>query len=194
MEQLNKITLTIIGLPGSGKGTQAKILAKRFRLTHIELGNLIRKLVKKDQQAKKRYNQGIPQPNGLIEKILDEKIAQLVRQPADRRLIIEPFPLTVGQIKILDRLVKKHRLAKPIVIHLETDPRAMMKRMMARKEGRKDDSPETAKKRIDAYQKTLAPVLGKLRQKNQLLEVDANPSISKVAKDIEKILLSKVNL
>lgn len=183
---MNKITLAILGAPGSGKGTQAKMLARKLKLQYISTGNIIRNLVKTDHKARRLYQLGLIQPDDRMKKIL----ASVLKSLPSKRIILDTFPLTLGQIKILDELSAEFDLADARIIYLKTDAERVFERIMARKEKRSDDNPQAARRRIKEYQKTLRPVLDYYQKNGRLIEIDGNPAISQVS----QALLQKVKI
>ena len=183
----DKLTVTILGEPGSGKGTQAEKIAKNFLATHIETGNLIRKFIQTNPQAKARYMQGKLQPNAIVAKLVEKEITKL----KNKRFILDPFPLNLEQIDFLSMMVKKYQLAKPIVIYLKVDKQIALQRILDRTDKRKDDRLDIAVKRIAWYSKNLEKVICAIGSNFYVAVINGNPSISKVEREITK-KLSKI--
>ncbi|MEK7062052.1 MAG: nucleoside monophosphate kinase [Patescibacteria group bacterium] len=177
---VNNLVITILGEPGSGKGTQAKRIAKKFKLAHIETGDLIRRYIKTDPKAKAKYEQGRLQPNKIVTKLIEKEIAKLKL----KRFILDPFPLNLAQIEFLFSMVQKHQLAKPILIYLKVNKKIALQRIIRRKDKRQDDQYNIAKKRIDDYSKSLKKVMSAVDDRFSVIKIDGNPGVVEVAKDI----------
>ncbi|TSC92544.1 MAG: adenylate kinase [Candidatus Berkelbacteria bacterium Licking1014_7] len=180
-----KVTLCILGIPGSGKGTQAKFLAKKFNLTHIETGNLVREYILSRKAASDRYQKGIPQPSPVINKLVENEISRQLQKKCDR-FILDPYPLKISEAKHFLKIVKKYRLANPYVIFLKTNPQLVLQRIIerAKTQGRTDDNIQTVQKRINHYQKELKPILKYFSRKKLLLTVDGDQTIKNVKKEL----------
>lgn len=206
----------INGLPGSGKGTQAEMLAEDLNLVHISSGQLIRDVVssnKRDEiteEIRKRYNQGVVQPDNIVELLIDEAVNNL--RP-DQGIIFDSFPMSLDQAHYLEKLAAKYTFKPPIFIMLNVDPDEVVERISKRRicekcgfpviandttnlcpecrgnlVQRTDDKPEIVKKRIDEYQ----PILNDLREyyhgRGRLLEINGSHSIKEVFSDIKRKL------
>ena len=181
----SKLIITILGEPGSGKGTQAERIAKNFNDAHIETGGLIRKFIQTDPQAKARYMQGKLQPNAIVAELVEKEIVKL----KNKRFILDPFPLNLEQIDFLSLMVKKYQLSKPVIIYLKVDKKIALKRILARTDKRKDDSLDIAVKRIDQYSKNLKKIISSIDCHFYIIRINGNPSRLKVEQEITKKLL-----
>jgi adenylate kinase len=173
--------LIILGPPGSGKGTQSKLLAKKFHLKHISAGDLLRTEIKnntKDGKAVEKYvNSGRMAPDKTVIKILLNAIPQ-------DNFIFDGFPRNRGQLKYL-----KH-LAIDKVIFLKTPEKIVILRLKKRKflENRKDDESKAIKTRLKIFHKEMPHILR--FYKDKLIMIDGNNSIKHVFNKILKKLSS----
>lgn len=187
--KLDKI-IVVLGPPGSGKGTQSELLAKKLACPRIVIGDLRRAFIKgtvpQAQEDKIRYDQGIPAPDEIVSKLLKEAIAIL--QSANG-IVLDTFPLSMGQAEILDEIVKEQGVNYLRVVFLNVDKDEVVKRIMTRGEGRTDDKPEIAGQRFEEYEKRNAPIKEHYRQIGVLVEVNGDQSIEAVHEEILKKLL-----
>lgn len=99
--------LVLLGAPGAGKGTQAKLLCEKLGLAHISTGDMLREAVKSGsdlgKEAKGYMDRGELVPDELIIKMLNERIA---RDDVKQGFILDGFPRTENQAKALDEAVK----------------------------------------------------------------------------------------
>ena len=202
--------LIIFGAPGSGKGTQAKVISEGFNLKRICLGDILRQEVKKTSdlgQAVKSYME-----KGLL--VPDELVLQVIEEYIDASgFILDGYPRNLNQAKELDAILEKHNVEINAFIYLDVDEATITDRLSKRrvcknchanyhtesmppkKEGicdvcghelsiRKDDNPETIKKRWQVFINESQKILDFYQAKGKLLTIDG-----KVDKDhiFEKI-------
>lgn len=171
--------LAIIGIPGSGKGTQAKLIAKEFKLKRIAVGKILRNEIKtnsrKGKILEKYMNKGLLAPNKIVNKLV------LKNTPKDN-FIIDGFPRDKRQLKI----AKKLNLDKVILLTLPK--KEVRKRINKRKklQGRIDDKKQTLETRLKLYDKNFPKIIKHF--KNKLIKINGNQTIKKVFKDIKKEL------
>jgi len=171
--------LAIIGIQGSGKGTQAKLLAKKFKLKRISVGKILRKEIKsKSKQGKtlaKYVNKGKMAPNQIVNKLI------LKNTPKDN-FIIDGFPRDKRQLKIADKI----NLEK--VIFLTLPKKEVYKRIKLRRklENRIDDQKQALEIRLKLFAKHSPKIIKHFKDK--LIKINGNQSIKKVFSVIKKAL------
>lgn len=182
-----------MGVQGCGKGTQAKKLAEKFKLSHISTGDLLRKEAAKQTELGKEIQETMKKgelvPDDLIYELLEEEIK------SHESFIFDGFPRTKKQAEVLDHLTKIDA-----IIHVDlTDEEAITRikaRVVTNKDGkevhRKDDTLKAAEKRIAIYHKQTKPLCAYFRDHHiPFLEIDGHQSIEDVFKDILKALKEK---
>ena len=171
--------LAIIGIQGSGKGTQAKLIAKHFKLKRISIGAIARKEAKtKSKQGKilaKYMNKGLMAPNPLINKLV------LKNTPKDN-FIIDGFPRDEKQLKVAD----KTNIEK--LIFLTLPKKEVHKRITKRikLEKRPDDTEKALETRLKLFDKH-SPKIVK-HYKDKIIKINGNQTRNKVFSDIKKAL------
>ncbi|MCW8966259.1 MAG: nucleoside monophosphate kinase [Candidatus Pacearchaeota archaeon] len=171
--------LGIIGIQGSGKGTQAKLIAKKYKLKRVSVGDLLRKEVgKKSRIGKflmKYIRKGFLAPNKLVDKLV-------LKNTPKNNFIIDGFPRDEKQLKTADKI----NLDKVILLTLPK--KEVIKRIKKRKriEHRKDDNDKSLEKRLEIFHKH-SPLIVK-HFKDKIIKVDGNQTIKQVFYDIEKAL------
>ncbi|MBU2634115.1 MAG: nucleoside monophosphate kinase [Nanoarchaeota archaeon] len=169
--------LIILGPPGSGKGTQAKMLAKQYKLKHISIGKILRDHLKRKTKIgltiRHFMERGDLVPNEIVDSIIHKEIK------SKRDFIIDGFPRDINQAKIFKGSVDK-------VICLTSSRRNVIKRLLLRK--RADDSLKVIKHRWKVYKKDTSPVIRFYKKQNLLLKINGNPTIEEVYKDLIKKL------
>lgn len=171
--------LIILGAPGSGKGTQAKLLAKKYHLKHLSAGEMGRREIargtKYGKAIQKYIDSGLMAPDNIITKIFFKHL------PKDN-FVLDGIPRNKGQI----RYFKKIRIDK--VIFIKTSRKEALKRLRIRrnKEKRTDDSGKIIKTRFKVFHKEMPFILR--FYKSKLIKVNGNQSIKKAFKEIVKKL------
>jgi len=171
--------LAIIGIQGSGKGTQAKLITKEFKLKRISVGELgrreIRKKSKEGKILEKYMNKGLMAPNQIVNKLI-------LKNTPKNNFIVDGFPRDEKQLKVADKI----NLEKVILITLPK--KEVYKRIRKRKklEGRIDDQKEALETRLKIFYKQSPKIIKHFEGK--LIKVNGNQSIKKVFSDIKKAL------
>ncbi len=126
--------IAILGGPGSGKGTQAKLLSDRYRVPQISTGDLLRNAVNQKNrelgtQVKKLMDSGKLVSDDIVLKLLEERLA---RKDTRRGFIVDGYPRSIPQAQTLDNLLGM--LGKPlqIAINIDVDDHVLVKRIAGR--------------------------------------------------------------
>lgn len=179
------MNLVILGAPGSGKGTQADLLAEKFGLVHLSSGNLLR------QEAQSGTPKGKLIADLLVTgKLLPFETVLEVLEPALKAakdgFIIDGTPRDVHQAQYLDYFLAENKLQIDKVIYLDIPIDEGIKRIMKRAEieHRSDDNYDSVKKRMEVYQTETAPVIDYYEKKGLLLKIDGTPDIQTIFNDI----------
>lgn len=175
--------ILLVGPPGSGKTTQAKVLSKEFGIPAVSIADLLKKEM---ASQKNPIAKTMASPIASGEVLSDEAAAELVGQylrTADvrRGFILDGFPSTAGQAKALDRILQDKNLPKAVVVVLDASDDVIRKRMRSRK--RADDKPENIERRIQDYRHEAALLVGWAGQ-THIIRVNADASIHDVSKQI----------
>lgn len=180
------MNIVLLGIQGSGKGTQAEIMAKRYNLAIFEMGDQFRQLAKEDiplgHKVKSIIEHGKLVPAKTVIEVLKDFLKKI---PANQSIIFDGVPRNREQQKAFDRLLRqKKRLFR--VINIEIPEDETIKRLMKRK--RHDDTPEIIKQRIAIFQKNTRPVIKNYSKKKLVIDINGHQSIDNVAKEIKKHL------
>ena len=151
----------MLGAPGSGKGTQAKMLVGRLGVPHISTGVLLRNAAKRGTElgllAKSIIDQGELVPDNIMSDMIEERLG---RDDVANGFILDGYPRNVAQAKSLDAMLD--RLGRPVqeIIHIDVDPEQIIRRLAKRQEleGRVDDAEITVRNRMRVYAEQTAPV------------------------------------
>jgi adenylate kinase len=155
-----QMNLILMGPPGSGKGTQAKRLVEKFGIPQISTGDILREAVASGspigRRAKAIMDKGELVPDEVVIEIVRDRLARGDCKPG---FVLDGFPRTRAQAQALDKILVEQQREKVRVVALTVADDELRRRILARGEGRADDTEETVKKRLDVYRRDTQPVL-----------------------------------
>lgn len=186
-----KWSVVLLGPPGAGKGTQARILAREFGLVHINSGSLLREEIRHETalgRAAGRYVE-----RGML--VPDTIVAELVRNAIERAssdgLVIEGFPKTAAQAAGLDDILAEEAAPVLAAITLTASARSCRERMVARAriEGRADDTLGAIATRLREYNRLAVDLTAYYTKRELHHSVDADAALPKVTEAIGRVLI-----
>jgi adenylate kinase len=184
--------LIFLGPPGSGKGTQAKLLGERLGVPAISTGDMLRDAVRWGTPLG-RLAQAIMEAGDLVP---DDLVIGLVRErialpDARNGFLLDGFPRTIEQAKALDRILEGNGASVDGVINLLVPEGTLVERLLGRAalEGRSDDRRETVAERLRVYGEKTAPLVEHYRGLGLLYDVDGSGSVEEVAGRIDRALV-----
>ena len=189
--------LILLGPPGSGKGTQAQRLIRRYGIIQLSTGEMLRAAVAAQTpiglKAKDIMAGGGLVPDEIVVGIISDRLDQ---PDAARGFILDGFPRTVPQAEALDALLKKKHLKLDAVVELRVNESALLQRVETRaaemrargEEVRVDDTPEVLIKRLASYRTLTEPLIHYYSERRKLLTVDGMMTIEHVTHEIGRLL------
>ncbi len=180
-----------LGPPGSGKGTQAKLLGQRLNVPAISTGDMLREAVRQasplGRRARAIMDAGELVPDDVVVGLIRERIAA---PDAANGFLLDGFPRTVEQAEALDRLLDGNGETLDGVINLLVPEEPLIERLLGRaaREGRTDDRPETVAERLRVYREKTAPLVERYRARGILSDVDGSGDVSRVSGRIDRVL------
>ena len=183
--------ILILGAPGSGKGTQGKILAERLGLPKITTGDLIRSAMKDGTplglEAKKFYDEGKLVPDSVILGMIKD---ELNRPEAKEGAIFDGFPRTAAQAELVDKTLGQRQQRLNHILLMDVTEEELVRRMQARAqvEGRSDDAPEAIATRLQVYQRDTAPLIAHYAQRGIVHRVPGPGTVETIAGEIKRII------
>src|SRR5262245_45619943 len=181
--------VVFLGPPGSGKGTQAKLLSERLKVPAISTGDILRAAVKDRTplglQAQAIMEKGELVSDALIVALIRDRIAQ---RDARGCFILDGFPRTLEQGRALEALLSESGESLTAAVNFTVPEAALVERMAGRAgaEGRADDRPETVRERLRVYREKTEPLIGFYRDRDLLAEIDGTGSVEDVAKRVNE--------
>ena len=208
----------MLGAPGAGKGTQAKMIAERYGIPHISTGDIFRANIKNGTElgakAKEYMDKGLLVPDELVCDLVVDRIQQA---DCEKGYILDGFPRTIPQAEALKEALSAIEQKLDFAIDIEVPDENIINRMSGRRacvgcgatyhvvfnptkvEGvcdvcgdalilRDDDKPETVEKRLTVYHTQTQPLIDFYSAEKILVEIDGTQSMEKVFNDIVNIL------
>lgn len=131
---MNRPCLILFGPPGSGKGTQAKLLRQSLGMAHISTGDMLRERVASGDSLGQQVS-GIMQSGGLVpDELVERMVEDRIEQPdGTAGFILDGFPRTVNQARLLAELLRAKGI-DPLVIHLKVDYNVIIARLSGRRQ------------------------------------------------------------
>jgi adenylate kinase len=169
------LRLVLTGPPGSGKGTQAGLLADRFGFAAISTGELLRAMARSDGArgvvVRRFLAAGRLVPDRLVLEVVRERLGAV----AGRHAVLDGYPRTLRQLGVLEAIVNPRAI---LAVELVAGPACVEARMAAR--GRFDDGDATVPRRLSSYARDTGPMLDHLARHCRLVRVEAEGSIDTV--------------
>jgi adenylate kinase len=163
------MVVVFLGPPGSGKGTQAVLLAEKRGLQHLSTGDLLREALKSGtplgKKAARYMNEGELVPDDLVSGLVGERI---VENSGD--FLLDGYPRNASQAEDLQRIVAKAGQDLAAVLLLDVPDLELIQRLFGR--GRTDDAPDTVRQRLSVYQAETAPLIDFYEAKGILFRID----------------------
>ena len=206
-----------MGPPGSGKGTQGKLLAEKLNLPHVSIGNIFREMVESGNQEgnliQDYMSKGKLVPSDLVNKVVQKFLSQNEYKIG---CVLDGYPRNLEQAKFLDEVLNKQETMK--VLFFDINDQIIIQRILGRFTcascgqiynqffvkpkidnvcdicgsnqfvHRKDDGEQTVKNRVEEYKTETYPLLDYYKNNNQLHVIDANQSMEDIGLVLDKLL------
>lgn len=214
--------VVLLGPPGAGKGTQAKIISETYGLPHISSGDIFREHLKGQTDLGKladRYmSRGELVPDDVTIAMIRERLA---RPDCAQGALLDGFPRTPAQAEALSDMLETFNSKVDAVPYINVPPEVLIERLggrwVCRANGhvfheknnppkepgrcdidgselyqREDDKPATVARRIRVYLEQTEPLIAYYRQRGLLVEIDGKQPIDKVTSDLLEALAIKI--
>ena len=181
--------IVLLGAPGSGKGTQAENIVKKYQIAHISTGDLLRAEVAAGtplgKQAKEIMESGALVSDEIVLGMIETRLSQ---DDVKNGFMLDGFPRTLAQAEGLDALLAKLGQPLDVVVFLDVDYGEIMQRLLARK--RADDNEETIRNRLKVFEQQTAPLIDYYKTKGNLRTVKGVGAVDEISENIFKVLSS----
>lgn len=203
--------LVMLGAPGSGKGTQARLITTKYGLIHVSMGQMLRKEVANrteiGQSIHGTLNKGEMVADEIVNRLIDKKLRQY------HSIILDGYPRTVAQAQHLEAALEVLGARLDAVFLLELPVEVVVRRLSGRRVcekcnktyhvlfyplkrctcggrliQREDDNPKTIRRRMEVYQQGIKPLQKFYEERGILYAIDAEQSVEAIFADISRIL------
>ena len=214
--------VVLLGPPGAGKGTQAKLLQEKFAACQVSTGDILRKAVAEQtplgKQASDYIDRGALVPDSVIVNLVAERLKEKDCEPG---FILDGFPRTIPQAESLDAILKKMGLNLNCVLSVQVPEKIIIERLAGRRTckncgalshvvfnpqkrpgvcdrcggelyQRDDDREETVANRLKVYQSQTAPLISYYRERGLLSEIDGVGEIDEIRSRVTQALGDRV--
>lgn len=171
--------ITLLGPPGSGKGTQGKLLSQALGVPHLSTGDMLRDIVASGSDLGARIAAVIDAGHFISDEMARDMVAARLDEPdCAAGLILDGFPRTLPQVGLLSEILSQRGRALDAALLFEVPEEVLIERITGRGDGRADDRPEIIAERLAVFREKTQPVIDAYRATNSLLAVygDQSPS------------------
>ena len=209
--------IILLGPPGSGKGTQAKMIADKYKVKHISTGDILRENVRNGTplgvEAKKFMDAGKLVPDSLLIDIIKDRLA---KPDVKAGWMLDGYPRTIPQAEALDKILPSLGQKIDVVLNVDVPDQELIKRVTGRRMckcgttyhvqfnppkaagkcdacgadlyQRQDDTEETVKQRLDAYHKQTQPLIDFYTKRGIVANINGIGDIKAIFGNITKVL------
>jgi adenylate kinase len=179
--------MILMGPPGAGKGTQAKVVADHFAIPAISTGDIFRANVSAGTPLGTKAQEFMDAGEYVPDEVTNLMVRNRIDEPdAAPGFLLDGYPRTLAQVEELDGMIgfTGHRLDAVVV--LTVDPNELVARLLqrAQSEGRADDTEDVIRRRQEVYAEQTEPLIGVYRQRGIVHEIDGIGEVDLVTKRI----------
>lgn len=207
------MNIVLLGAPGAGKGTQAKLMTETYGIPQISTGDILRAAVANGtalgMEAKKFMDAGDLVPDSVVIGLVKDRLTE---SDTEQGFIVDGFPRTVAQAEALDTELASMGKAIEAAVAVDVDPEVIVARLTARRTcrdcgaitsvaagdacpacggelyQRDDDNETTVRNRLAVYARSTAPLVEYYRGKGVLHEIDGDRPVDAVFADVRAAL------
>jgi adenylate kinase len=179
--------LILMGPPGAGKGTQARIVADHFGIPAISTGDIFRTNVSNGTPLGTKAQEYMDQGEYVPDEITNLMVRNRIDEPdAEPGFLLDGYPRTLSQVEELDGMIKHtgHALDAAVVLTVDRDEIVARLLHRAQVEGRTDDTEDVVRRRQAVYGEQTEPLIEVYRQRNLVHEIDGMGEVEDVTKRI----------
>ena len=174
----------ILGKPGSGKGTQASLIAKKYKLHHFSTGGYFRNELKKKTKLGEEIKVVMDSPNLVLDDVANKVATDVIKKFNGENILFDGYPRTVAQAEFLNDKVKID-----LVILLNVSDKIAIERLELRQKTdprTETDTKQKIKGRLKVFQKLTEPLIEFYKKKKKLCIINGELDIKLVQKEIRK--------
>jgi adenylate kinase len=185
--------IIMLGPPGVGKGTQAKLLASQLSIPHVSTGDMMRSAIAEKTplglQAKGYIDQGKLVPDDLVIALIRDR---LQKSDCAKGVVLDGYPRTIEQAKALDVLFKELGSSVSHVLELSSPEDELVRRILKRGQdsGRTDDNEEVIRQRLTVYHTQTAPLSEYYKKQGKLHLVPGLDTVENISAKLRQVVSS----
>lgn len=209
--------LVLLGPPGAGKGTHARVLSEKYKAPQLATGDILRQHIREGsplgKQAKDIIEKGSLVPDHLVNEMM---AGEIEKTGFSRGFLLDGYPRTIGQAEVLDKFLKDHKTQLDVVLNFATSEKVLIDRLSGRRvcpkcgagyhlrnirpkqEGicdkcgeklvqRKDDEPETIRRRLEMYEKETFPLIDYYKKKGLLRDIPGDYDVPELQAELKTL-------
>ncbi|WP_208435672.1 adenylate kinase [Bartonella phoceensis] len=189
--------IVLLGPPGAGKGTQARILTEKYNIPQLSTGDILREVIAREteigKEAKAIMSSGALVSDSIVNQIVSDRIDE---NDCVNGFVLDGYPRTVGQAEALQQILQSKGIQLDAVIELRVDEDALIERMKRRVEEtitsggqvRSDDNPVAFMKRLVEFREKTAPLSKFYSERGLLKVVDGMIDVTEISRIIREFL------
>jgi len=212
------MNLILLGGPGAGKGTQAKLIVEEYKIPQISTGDMLREAVKQGTELGKRAKEYMDKGELVPDEVVIGIVRERIKQPdCEKGFILDGFPRTITQAEALDKMLDEIDKKIDAVVNIHVPEEEIVKRIVNRRTCKKcgaiyhliysppkepnkcdkcggelyqrdDDKEETVRERLRVYKQQTEPLIEYYEKKRILYNVDGTKDINGVFEEIKSVL------
>jgi adenylate kinase len=185
------LNIVIFGAPGSGKGTQSRMITEKYGLHHISTGDILRAEIEAKTELGVIADEYIRQGQLVPDHLVIDMFADLWDKHQEAKgFIYDGFPRTLPQAKALDDMLRERGSSVVAVLNLNLEDEEIVDRLLKRGEmsGRSDDNLETIQKRIAVYKEQTEPLKDYYKKQGKMFKIKGHHSVETVFEEITQVI------
>ena len=192
------MNIVFFGPPGSGKGTQAKLIANEFNISHLSTGDILREKLNDEDDLSLKLKEIMSSGNLVSDELLNKIIAdKLISNDCENGFILDGYPRTKTQLNFFLSFTKGNKIELNLIFDFKINFKIVEERIISRshQEQRSDDTLDVIKTRLDMYTNETYPVsqfFSSNFTENYFI-IDAAQEVSQIQKELIKIIKKGLN-
>jgi len=214
------MNIIFFGPPGTGKGTIAQYIHRKFGYVHISSGDLLRDEVKKKTKIGREITPLIKDGKLVEDEIIANIVSKKVKKLSKAGFILDGYPRNLNQAVMFDKFLQKSKIKIDFVLNIDSEEKKIIERLSARRQCtsckrifgldvppreqgvcddcggelvlRDDDKPEVVKYRLELYKVLTEPVIAYFEKKGILIAIDGNEPLHKIFNKVEKLIIGRL--
>ncbi|MDQ1681727.1 MAG: adenylate kinase [Frankiaceae bacterium] len=181
--------IVLLGAPGSGKGTQAKVLSEHYGIRHIGVGDVLRQAVRDGSAIGQQINEQLTRGDLVGDDVvLDVVWPLIVKAAREGGYVLDGFPRTLQQAEMAYEAAQRDQIGADAVVYLEAPREVLLERMLARAADRSDDVASVIEHRLSVFEERTHPLVEFYSARGLLVPLDASRPVADITAEIIKDL------